>query len=265
MLRSGCGPIPVSTIATSASTRSSVPLMFATGEYLPPIRETPFGMVCPVRWMISSGTIAATFGSVRRALRWFASSEAVKPRKARANVRSARTSARVATRLTAAVVFVPDLSTTMYRPVASRPPLTFGRADGSSGMARGSTAGVAARVGVTGATGAAVGALGCGAGVGSGLAGGAGSAEGAGWVLAVGSADGVGLGSAALAVAATGRTISVASKKAASRRRMGTPLERASEEHEGNGCRTPCSSHSVTPLGNPANGPLVPVGPSDRS
>jgi hypothetical protein len=38
MFRSECGPIPVSTIATSASTRSSIPLIFDSAEVGVPIR-----------------------------------------------------------------------------------------------------------------------------------------------------------------------------------------------------------------------------------
>ena len=57
--------MPVSTIATSASTRSSEPSISATVESRPPTRETPVGIGLDVRWMISSGTTATTFGSGR--------------------------------------------------------------------------------------------------------------------------------------------------------------------------------------------------------
>ncbi len=53
-------PIPVSTIATSASTCGSAPLMSATRLSLPLTRRTPVGMDWPAMEMISSGTMAST-------------------------------------------------------------------------------------------------------------------------------------------------------------------------------------------------------------
>ena len=76
----------MSTIATSASTRSSRPLILATGDSRAPIRETPVGVVCEVRWMSSSGTTSVTFGSARSALRCAFESVALNPRKARVKV-----------------------------------------------------------------------------------------------------------------------------------------------------------------------------------
>ena len=60
--RSATRAIPVSTIATSASTRSSIPLIFAIGLTRSLIRMTPVG----IAWVISifsSLTIIATDGS----------------------------------------------------------------------------------------------------------------------------------------------------------------------------------------------------------
>ncbi len=270
MLRSGCGPTPVSTMATSASTRWSSPSSNATVDFLAPTRLTPFGIVCAVRWMISSGTTAATSGSVSSARRWRASSLAVKPLIARENVRPARTSARAAVRLTAVDVVSPVLSTTMYRPVASRPPFGAAGASGATGSgaalgsgeaAGGTSVGLAGVGAAAGALGAAAGALGAGSAVGSGD----GSSDGLGCVLGVGSGIGFALGSAALAGATRVRTISVASRKAAGRRRMGTPLGRASEELGGDGSHTPRSSQvslawQPTPTA-PSSGGLV----GDRS
>ncbi len=245
MLRSGCGPTPVSMIATSASTRWSDPLMSATVERLAPTRRTPFGIVCAVSWMISSLMTATTLGSVRSARRWPASRVAVKPLIARVNVRPARTSARAAARLTAVAVLTPVLSTTMYLPVASRPPFGAAGASGTtgSGAAGGSSAGVGAdSTGGADGVGWTSGTLGAGSGVTAGVGATVGSTEGAGSVLGIGSGVSVALGSAALAGATRVRTISVASREAAGRRRMGTPLGRASEEHGGDGSHTPRST-----------------------
>ena len=74
--------IPVSTIATSASTRRSVPSMADRVLSRPPTREMPVGMVW-VSWTTSSGTTATTFGSSRSSLFCFLSSLAEKPRNVR--------------------------------------------------------------------------------------------------------------------------------------------------------------------------------------
>ncbi len=61
--------MPVSTMAMSASTRWSVPLIAATVEWRAPTRDTPVGVVWAVSSMSSSGTTAATVESVRMARR----------------------------------------------------------------------------------------------------------------------------------------------------------------------------------------------------
>ena len=80
---------PVSTMATSAFTRSSTLLMFAVAERRAPTRETPVGVVWAVMPMTSSGTTATTLGSDWRACRCPASSFAEKARTARSKRRSA--------------------------------------------------------------------------------------------------------------------------------------------------------------------------------
>src|SRR3954453_11470062 len=56
MFRSECGPIPVSTIATSASTRSSTPLILDSAEVGVPMREMPVGIDWASISTTSSGT-----------------------------------------------------------------------------------------------------------------------------------------------------------------------------------------------------------------
>ena len=118
--------MPVSTIATSASTRSSTPLIVGDGSSSrPPIRETPVGVVWEVSWMISSGTTATTFGSARSARRCaLRRAWRVNPRKALGE-RAARPGCRRAPRcwLTTPFGSAPDRSMTMYRPVGSTPPV----------------------------------------------------------------------------------------------------------------------------------------------
>ena len=70
-LRSGWAlSIPVSTIATSALTRSSEPSMPAMGLSGANTRRTPRGRVWAVSETTPSGTTAATSGSARRAATW---------------------------------------------------------------------------------------------------------------------------------------------------------------------------------------------------
>ena len=59
--------MPVSTIATSALTRSSEPLIRAIGLNGPNTRRTPRGVVWPAIETTASGTTAATSGSARSA------------------------------------------------------------------------------------------------------------------------------------------------------------------------------------------------------
>src|SRR4051795_4726600 len=66
MLRSECLPMPVSTIATSALTRPSRPLIAATVDCLAPTRTTPVGVVWAVTWISSSGTTGRAAGAARR-------------------------------------------------------------------------------------------------------------------------------------------------------------------------------------------------------
>ena len=58
--------MPVSTIATSASTRWSIPLIRAAVERRVPILDTPVGMVWLAISTSSSGTTSATSGSAFR-------------------------------------------------------------------------------------------------------------------------------------------------------------------------------------------------------
>ena len=81
--------IPVSTIATSASTRSSMPLIFAAEESRPSMRLIPFGTCWAESSIFSSGTTASTAGSSRSALTCLGLRRAVRPRMAWLNVRSA--------------------------------------------------------------------------------------------------------------------------------------------------------------------------------
>jgi hypothetical protein len=66
--------MPVSTMATSAFTRSSMPLILATVEDAAraPIRRTPVGMYWDATSTTSSGMTAATSASARSALTWVA-------------------------------------------------------------------------------------------------------------------------------------------------------------------------------------------------
>ncbi len=65
-LRSGfVFSMPVSTIATSASTRSSTPSIFAIGLLVPNTRRTPRGVDWAWSRMTASGTSATTLGSAR--------------------------------------------------------------------------------------------------------------------------------------------------------------------------------------------------------
>ena len=105
--------MPVSTIATSASTRSSTPLIFAIVLLFVKIRETPVGVVWPATWMTSSGTTAKTLGSASSALRCFASSRALKPRIVLPKVRSALIPFWRPIRSTVALVSVPSSRRTM--------------------------------------------------------------------------------------------------------------------------------------------------------
>ena len=67
-LRSGLSlSIPVSTIATSASTRSSTPSIFAIWLFVANTRRTPRGVDWASSRITPSGTSATTFGSARRA------------------------------------------------------------------------------------------------------------------------------------------------------------------------------------------------------
>ncbi len=62
--------IPVSTIATSASTRWSMPSIREIGFCVAKTRRTPRGVDCAVIEMTSSGTTASTVGSARSVATW---------------------------------------------------------------------------------------------------------------------------------------------------------------------------------------------------
>ena len=81
--------MPVSTIATSASTRSSIPSIFAAFETRAPIRLIPVGLIWPSTSIRSSGTTWATAESRRSASTWAPVSRAEKPWIPWVNVRSA--------------------------------------------------------------------------------------------------------------------------------------------------------------------------------
>ena len=112
--------IPVSMIATSASTRASSPLIGGRGRGVATDPPDAIGMVCEASSITSSGTTATTFGSVSRAWRCAVSSLAVKPRKAREKLRCARVPSRLRCLSRTAAVSVPALSITRYRPVGVR-------------------------------------------------------------------------------------------------------------------------------------------------
>src|SRR6188508_135072 len=201
MFRSECGPIPVSTIATSASTRSSSPLIFDRGEDVAPTRGTPVGIVWAATSITSSGTTATTLGSASSAARWALSRRAVKPRNACLKDRSATMPSRVRCVLRTLVGSASPASMTMYRPAAIGRP--FESTDGGADLVVPFGRGVAGAFGGAGVAGSpAVGAgsadtsgvaSGDGAddvGSGTAVVAGAGGVEGSG--LAAGSTVGVG-------------------------------------------------------------------------
>src|SRR5215210_8609898 len=196
--------MPVSTIATSASTRSSIPLIFAAADFRAPIRLIPVGYAWARSSTFSSGTTMATERSARSWATWGALRDAEKPRTAWLNVRSVAKLSRVAWRFDVARASVPFLYSTIQRPVGSS-----GSTDAGYGT---SVAGSAEAPGWT-----SVGAdcsLGVRAGVGSTI--GDGSALGA--RVRVGTASAEGLGAvwpAAGSPAATGAAMAARSRAAA--------------------------------------------------
>src|SRR4051812_36619317 len=231
-------------MATSASTRRSDPSIAAIVFWRPPTRETPVGTDCAVRWMTSSGTRAATFGSARRSRFCCLSSFAEKPRMVLPKVRSALTPSRLRTLSTTAAVSVPSRSTTMYRPVASSVP-----AGVESGVATAGTSGSAGAASVV-APGRALGrGFGVGATTWTGFAAG----------VSVGGEDGLANGSLAVAGATTGRTTSTPRSRAAIRRYM--PATLAVEAADAYGPLVPSLGRPrVRGVDGPARRDIAPAG-----
>ena len=124
-LRSGWSlSIPVSTMATSASTRWSMPSMREIGFRGANTRLTPRGVVWASSEITPSGTTASTFGSARRLATWDVSSFAEYPWTTLRNVWSTATPIRRA-RVPAASTLAPSFRRTIQRPVGSIRPRSF--------------------------------------------------------------------------------------------------------------------------------------------
>ena len=189
------------------------------GEIRAPIRETPVGIVCAVRWMSSSGTTEVTFGSARSALRCCFDSVALKPRNARVNVPLAWMRSLTRWWLTTVFGSVPERRTTMYLPVGSTPPVSSLSGVGGSATVMGSVLAVGSGEGEGDASAEGDGST-LGSAVGSLVGSGVGSTVGVGSGL-----DSVAGGTAGSAADAgiAGATAMAASSRQAIRRRMNTP------------------------------------------